>query len=443
MIDPNGVGHDGFFQSAYRALRDQEGRIVGVVIVTLDLTEQVRARSALEVSRAEADGARRAAESANRAKDEFLAMLGHELRNPLAPIITALELMRLRDGTVATKERDIIERQARHMAGLVDDLLDVSRITQSKIELKPEVTELGGLISAAVETAAPLLEKRRHTLVIQVPPRTFYVDADRARLTQVFSNILTNAAKYTDDGGCITVEAEAKDGQIVIRFSDTGRGISPQILPHVFDLFSQEQQNLDRSQGGLGLGLAIVKSLVAMHRGTVTVHSDGVGHGSQFVVTLPAASRPADPTPPSGHAALAAMGTAGEPAETRPPGPRVIVVDDNRDAAAMVGEALGLMGYTTSIAHDAVEALALAEHGLPPAAAFLDIGLPVMDGYELARRLRALPGWHEVVLVAVTGYGQESDRTLSHEAGFDLHLVKPIGLVALRQALARVPVPAA
>jgi PAS domain S-box-containing protein len=419
-----------YYESAYRALRDPGGEITGVMVVTLDTTDQVAARQALESSRVEAIKARAAAEAANRTKDEFLAMLGHELRNPLAPILTALQLMRLREGA-DTKERAIIERQARHMAALVDDLLDVSRITQSKIELKREVLELGELLSKAIETAGPMLEKRHHDLNVQVPARTHYVDGDPDRLIQVFSNILTNAAKYTEEGGSISIVASAEDGQVAVRIRDTGRGISPQMLPHIFELFSQEHQNLDRAQGGLGLGLAIVKSLVEMHGGRVSVTSDGNGKGSEFSVLLPAAQAP--------KLAL------HEPASDLPPAPAqarrgplrlpILVVDDNKDAAEMLAEAFEMLGYEPRVAFDGPQALALARASGPPAAAFLDIGLPVMDGYELARRLRELPGWSELPLVAVTGYGQERDRRQSLDAGFNQHLVKPIGLAALKRAL--------
>ncbi len=423
-----------YYQSAYRALRDEAGAIVGVVVVTLQLTDEVKARRALEASRAEAYQARAAAESANRAKDEFLAMLGHELRNPLAPISTALELMRLREGGAETKERAIIERQARHMTALVDDLLDVSRITRAKIDLRREVLELGELLGKAVETAAPLLQKRRHQLVTRVQPRTFYVNGDQARLTQVFSNILTNAAKYTDDGGWISIGASLEGAEVVVRIADGGSGISPKMLPHIFDLFSQEQQNLDRSQGGLGLGLAIVKSLVEMHGGRVSVSSAGKGCGSEFVVRLPTAAAPAATV-----AAVAAGQAAAPLCLTELPvsaiKPSILVVDDNKDAAEMLAEALQMMGYTTRVAHDGPDTLALAQSSPPPAVAFLDIGLPVMDGYELARRLRELPGWRAVALVALTGYGRDGDRQRSREAGFDLHLVKPIGMAALRKAL--------
>ena len=423
----DGTVHDGYYRSAYRALRDRSDRIIGVVAVTLELTEQVKAR--------------RTAETANRAKDEFLAMLGHELRNPLAPILTALELMRMREEQSVAKERAVIERQARHMATLVDDLLDVSRITRGKIVLKREVCELAELISKAVETTAPLLEQRRHQMVTDVPARKYFVHADPARMTQVFSNILANAAKYTDDGGRISIAAGREGDDVVVRISDTGRGISAEMLPEIFNLFSQAQQNLDRSQGGLGLGLAIVSSLVEMHGGRVTAESEGVGRGSQFVVRLPAVSNPAivAAARPTARQEQPNERAASTSARAGAPSPAILVVDDNQDAAGLLAEILRLMGYFVRVAHDGAEALAIARENDPPVAALLDIGLPVMDGYELARRLRKLPGWQHVCLLAVTGYGQEADKQMSRQAGFNLHLVKPIDHSLLKRALEDIP----
>jgi signal transduction histidine kinase/ActR/RegA family two-component response regulator len=366
------------------------------------------------------------AERANRAKDEFLAMLGHELRNPLAPIITALELMRMREGQSVTHERQVIERQARHMAGLVSDLLDVSRITRGSLALKRTVVDIGELLGRAVETAAPLFEQRRQELTTQLGERPLFVDGDPARLTQVFSNLLTNAAKYTDDGGKISIAVTEDEGQVLVRVTDTGRGISSRMLPRIFDLFTQEHQNLDRSQGGLGLGLAIVKNLVEVHGGTVSATSRGNGRGSTFEVRLPSVAEPI-----WRDVEVEAVEPASAVARHS-----ILVVDDNQDAAELLAETLALSGYAPRVAHDAAEALHLAQQGPPVAVALLDIGLPVMDGYELARRLRALPGWDATWLVAVTGYGQESDRRLSSEAGFDAHLIKPIERAMLDRILA-------
>jgi len=361
--------------------------------------------------------ARAAAESANRAKDEFLAMLGHELRNPLSPILTALQMMKLRGDEVHGKERAIIERQVRHLARLVDDLLDVSRITRGKVELHRDRVELATIVAQAVEVASPLFEERVHRLFTDVPA-DLAVIGDEHRLTQVLSNLLTNAAKYTPPGGRIEVIARAEDGKAIIKVKDTGKGIPPDLLSRVFDLFVQGYRTPDRSGGGLGLGLSIVRMLVTMHGGQVTATSEGPGKGSEFTVTLPV---DADALPLV--APLSASPTTPEPSGDRR---RVMVVDDNRDAAELLAEALEMEGYQTRVAFDGPSALRVAAE-FRPDLAFLDIGLPVMDGYELARRMRTL-AQGPLLLVAVTGYGQASDRARSAAAGFDEHLVKPIGI---------------
>jgi PAS domain S-box-containing protein len=368
--------------------------------------------------------ARAEAEAANRSKDEFLAMLGHELRNPLAPIVTALSLMELRDvGRTLHNERTVIERQVAHLVRLVDDLLDVSRITQEKVELKKERIQLASVVARAVELSSPLLEQRRHRLSVSVPDDGLAVYGDATRLSQVVSNLLTNAAKYTPPAGHIEITAWRKDARIVLTVRDDGIGIAPAMLPRVFELFAQERQSLERSQGGLGLGLAIVKSLITMHEGTVSAFSDGHGKGSVFTIEIPAAG-------PEG----------GRSAEARPltvrvaPGKslRVLVVDDNADAADLLAEALGASGHVTSVAQDGPTALHVA-CTFRPDIALLDIGLPVMDGYELAGRLRSQFG--AVRLIAVTGYGQTPDRERARAAGFDVHLIKPVDLDALLAAV--------
>lgn len=361
----------------------------------------------------EAERERGRAQAAARAKDEFLAMLGHELRNPLAPILTALHLMRLRAPGVVEKERLAIERQVNHLVRLVDDLLDVSRITRGNVELKTARIELGEVVARAIETASPLLEQRRHNLSVSVPARGLAINGDSSRLTQVVANLLTNAAKYTEPGGQVSIVATREEGDVVLRVRDSGIGILPEMLPRIFDLFAQGRQSLDRSQGGLGLGLAIVRSLVAMHGGSVSVKSAGRGLGSEFTLRLPSAS--------------AEVATAEEAATNPAPVPeghRILVVDDNEDAAELLALSLSESGYVTRVAHDGPAALRVAED-FAPEVALLDIGLPVMDGYELARRLRA-PGTPPIRLIAITGYGQESDRAASRKAGFDAHLVKPV-----------------
>ncbi|HUS27681.1 MAG TPA: ATP-binding protein [Kofleriaceae bacterium] len=411
----DGVAERRFFDTVYQPLRDEAGAVDGIVVVVFEVTELARAR--------------RLAESANRAKDEFMAILGHELRNPLAPILTAVHLMQLRGDTSLEKERSVIERQANHLVRLVDDLLDVSRITTGKVELKKQPIEVGEVIAKALEMASSMLEQRKQQLTLDVPSRGLVVNGDPTRLAQVFSNLLTNAAKYTEPGGVITVTAARQDARIVIRIRDTGIGISAEMLPRVFELFTQERQALDRANGGLGLGLSIVKNLVAMHGGLVEASSAGRGCGSEFVVTLPAVNQVS--------AAVTNASSTNRDAEAQSIRMRVLVVDDNVDAAELLAESLEMMGYTTRTAHDGPSALVVADD-FKPEIAVLDIGLPAMDGYELARLLRGQPALAGLRLVAVTGYGQETDRRAAQESGFNAHLVKPVDMDRLRTVLRQV-----
>jgi signal transduction histidine kinase len=401
-----------FFDFVYQPMRDATGAVDGISVVAFDVTELAQAR--------------REAEVANRTKDEFLAMLGHELRNPLAPILTALQLMRLRGGATLEQERTVIERQTRHLVRLVDDLLDVSRIARGKIDLRRERIEVSEVVAKAIEMSSPLLEERQHDLTVDVP-RDLEVDADPARLAQVLANLLTNSAKYTETGGHVQVHARRDGDTVVIRVKDDGIGIAPEMLPHVFDMFAQERQALDRTQGGLGLGLTIVKNLTELHGGTVDAASDGRGHGSTFTVRL-AAARVA------GEESASAGTTAAQVLGSRAGGVSVLVVDDNRDAAEMLAEYVQGLGYRVGIAFDGPSALKVA-HEMTPEIALLDIGLPVMDGFELGGRLRELPGQRAIKLIAITGYGQESDRERSRAAGFDAHLVKPVDMDALESLL--------
>ena len=380
--------------------------------------QQHAAVEAAEVAKADA-------EAANRAKDEFLAMLGHELRNPLAPIQTALQLMRLRSDGSAERERSVIERQVKHLTRLVDDLLDVSGIARGKVALKRERIAISDVIAKGIELASPLIEQRRHTLDVHVPRKGLLVEGDALRLAQVMSNLLANAAKYTEHGGTITVVAEPADGNVLVRVADTGIGITPDMLPRVFDLFVQERQTLERSRGGLGLGLAIVRSLVQMHGGTVSAHSEGAGRGAEFVVRLPSAA-PA--------AAVAAATPSLAPSPDVALDVRILVVDDNDDAAEMLVEALSSRGFEVCEARDGPAAIRIAAE-FKPHIALLDIGLPVMDGYELAERLRHLPDGDRLRLCAVTGYAQQADQERSRAAGFDRHFAKPLDLDVLDRAL--------
>jgi PAS domain S-box-containing protein len=405
---------------------DSSGEVVKWFGTNTDIDEAKRIREELEHSRTVEQQLRQEAEQANRAKDEFLAMLGHELRNPLAPITTALQLMKLRADPATSKERTIIERQVDHLTRLVDDLLDVSRITGGKIELHRQRLELAAVVASAIEIASPLLEQRQHHLTVEVAPRGLLIDGDPVRLAQVVSNLLTNAAKYTEPGGYIAVNAAREGDQVVLRVKDNGIGIAADMLPRVFELFVQERQSIDRARGGLGLGLTIVRTLVKMHGGTVAVHSQGRGLGSEFTLRLPAVESLAAAAP---HQA-----TLGKP-PPRPDLRRVLVVDDNADAAELLSTMLEFLGHQTRVAHDGPAALKLVESFVPDFAV-LDIGLPVMDGYELAQKLRELPTLRALRLVALTGYGQEADRQRSAEAGFDAHLVKPIQIGLLEALLA-------
>ncbi|WP_257449666.1 hybrid sensor histidine kinase/response regulator [Archangium lipolyticum] len=359
------------------------------------------------------------AREADRRKDEFLAMLGHELRNPLSPMVTALHLMRMKEGGDFDRERTIIGRQVEHLIRLVDDLLDVSRITRGKIQLKRGRVDLLTVLAKAVEMASPLLEQRAHHLVLPATGEPLFVDGDPARLAQVLANLLNNAAKYTDPGGRIVVTAAAEGEQAVFRVRDNGAGIAPEMLPRVFDMFVQEDRSIDRSQGGLGLGLAIVRSLVELHGGTVLVHSEGLGRGSEFVVRLPLAA------PDVSACDAIWSGSPEMSARGEDHAVRLLVVDDNRDAAELLTELLEAKGYVMRVAHDGPAGLEAAR-AFRPHLALLDVGLPVMDGYELASRLRQEPPLGDIKLVAITGYGQDSDRRRAHAAGFDVHLVKPI-----------------
>jgi signal transduction histidine kinase/DNA-binding response OmpR family regulator len=402
-----------FFDFVYQPTLDAAGQVDGIAVVAFDVTALVNARQA--------------AEDANRAKDEFLAMLGHELRNPLAPILTALQLLRLRGVDAGERERTIIERQVRHLVGLVDDLLDISRITRGKVRLKRVPMQLSDAVAKGIELASPLLEQHQHTLEVSVPARGLPVLADPDRLAQVISNLLTNSAKYTTAGGQIRVSAAIEGAEVVLRVADSGIGIDPAMLPRIFDLFTQDRQAIDRAQGGLGLGLSIVRSLVTLHGGTVAATSEGRGHGSEFVVRLPRAAADVGSEPLPVKDGAPPVG---------PSGVRVLIVDDNVDAALLLGEALTQCGHEIRIAGDGLQALHIAS-SFRPHVALLDIGLPVMDGFEVARQIRESPELAAIRLVAVTGYGQVHDRERTLGAGFDVHLVKPVDLQQVSALIAQ------
>jgi len=354
---------------------------------------------------------------AAREKDEFLAMLAHELRNPLAPIRNAAEAIRLSDVELPAGvqwAREIIERQSRHLANLLEDLLDVSRITTGKVTLKRETVELGSILSAAIDVARLAISARRHALVVQLPEVPVYLDADATRMAQVFGNLLDNAAKYTPDGGRIEIRVTVGADHVVVSVEDNGTGIDADELLRVFELFSQSNRALDRAQGGLGIGLSVVRSLVNMHGGTVEAHSDGVGLGARMAVTLPVVPAPAQISDPP-----------AQDAPSRQQSLHILVVDDNSDAASSLAILLELSGHQVSTAPNGQRALDECRLRRPDVV-LLDIGLPGMDGYEVARRLKQMPALADAVLIAITGYGQPDDLVRSKNAGFDHHLVKPI-----------------
>ncbi|WP_257452856.1 ATP-binding protein [Archangium lipolyticum] len=381
------------------------------------LRERERER---DTNLAAAEEARAEAVEATRAKDAFLAMLGHELRNPLAPIVTSLELLRRR-GLAGTPEHEVISRQLRHVVRLVDDLMDVARITRGRMSLHREPLELSSVVARAVEATAPLVEQRRHALVVDVPSSGLRVLGDADRLTQVVANLLTNAARYTPPGGHLQVRARASDGGITLVVEDDGQGLQPDLLPRLFEPFVQGPRTVERSEGGLGLGLSLVRSFVEAHGGRIEARSDGPGRGSSFTVWLP------------GHEEAVEQSTPSERREELPPATgdasgeplRVLVVDDNVDAADGLADLLELSGYQVAVAHDCTEALSRVD-ALRPHVALLDIGLPDVDGYGVAERIRERMGEASPVFAALTGFGQDGDRARSHALGFRHHFVKPI-----------------
>lgn len=387
-------------------LRDPDGKPRGAVGAFVDVTRLKQAEEALR--------------QADRRKDEFLALLSHELRNPLTPILTSARLLERSVDSDGLRELDVIVRQVKHLVRLVDDLLDVSRVARGTVTLSPTRLELSTIVARAVEATAPLFEKRDHRLEVSIPSEGLAIDGDEVRLTQVLDNLLTNAARYTAPGGVVSVMGAREGDSVVVRVRDTGVGIDPALVPEVFDVFVQGNRGPDRAPGGLGIGLSLVRRLTELHGGTVTAHSDGVGHGSEFVVRLPAAmglqnplAQPSDPRPTvSGSAARSA---------------RVLLVDDHPDVVNGLSRLLKVIGFDVRAASNATEGIALAET-FRPEIAILDIGLPVMDGYALARELRARLRDAAPVLIALSGYSQTEDKARSEEAGFALHLVKPIDI---------------
>jgi PAS domain S-box-containing protein len=411
--------------------------------ITRDITEQKLAEEALR--------------RADRRKDEFLAMLAHELRNPLSPILNSLAILRARlpAGPDLERHREIIERQARHLARMLDDLLDVSRITRDKIELRKEPMELSSLIEEATQGSASAVDGARHELTVTIPKEPLWLKVDPTRMVQVLCNLLNNAAKYTPPGGRIWLTAEREGATVAIQVRDTGRGITAELLPHVFELFVQEERTLDRSQGGLGIGLTMVRRLVELHGGSVEAWSAGAHQGSQLTVRLPLMQQDGDAaargtneegvtgnTPVSTPRRKDGLGRiAKERAERSSSAPvRVLLVEDNVDAVETLSELLRMWGHEVEAVLRGKEAIEVCPT-FRPDVILLDIGLPEMDGYEVARRLRASGGAEGAVIVALTGYGQPQDRARSREAGFDQHLTKPIDPDTLRAMLQQLAVP--
>ncbi len=387
-----------------------DGRVRGAIGAHVDVTALKRVQRELE--------------RADQQKNEFLAMLAHELRNPLAPIRNATELLAQIPSTDARVQKAgaVIQRQVRHLTRLVDDLLDVSRITRGQIELKVGRVDLGAVLALAIEAVDPLMRERGHQISAVYPERPLYVLGDSTRLVQCIVNILNNAAKYTDCGGEVRAELTQNGPSALLTIQDNGIGIAPDFLPRMFDLFSQSQRALDRSEGGLGVGLSLVRKIISMHQGEVTCTSEGLGRGCTCKIWLP----------------LAEPIEAAQAGETRPPAVtarRVLIVDDNHDAADSLAMALAMEGHEIQVAYSGEDALAFAA-AYQPQVVLLDIGLPKMDGYEVARQLRALRGLGSVRIVALTGYGHLEDRQRSQAAGFDAHLVKPVEFDALTRAIA-------
>ncbi|MDQ3564040.1 MAG: ATP-binding protein [Pseudomonadota bacterium] len=401
------------------ALKDAEGKVLMWVGSNTDIHEQKQTANELRKLAA-------ALSEADRRKNEFLALLAHELRNPLAPIRNAVQVLRLRGGDAAAVKStsEMLERQIGQMVRLVDDLLDVSRISRGKIELCKEQVELASVVNQAVEAARSLVECMEHELTVALAPQPVHLNADPTRLAQVVGNLLNNACKFTNKGGRIWLTVEREGEQAVIRVRDNGIGIAADQLARIFDMFTQVDTSLERSVGGLGIGLTVVKNLAEMHAGMVEVHSAGLGQGSEFVVRLPILVETAKPPPEP---------TVSEatPTTTR----RILVVDDNRDSAESLAMLLKLMGNETHTAYDGFEAVEAAA-AFRPDVILLDIGLPKLNGYEACRRIREQPWGKDMVLVALTGWGQEEDRRKSREAGFDGHIVKPVDPTALTKLLA-------
>ncbi len=411
LIARNGVERP--IDDSAAPIRHKDGEVVGVVMIFRDVTERRQAEHVLQ--------------EADKRKDEFLATLAHELRNPLAPIRNALEIIRVagEDQNVVHAARGTMERQLCQLIRLVDDLLDVSRITRGTIELRKERVDVATIVQSAIETSQPLFDQVGQRLCVSLPDKPIFIEADAVRMSQVFANLLNNAAKYTEPGGKIKLSVKPEGNHVSVSVKDNGIGIPSTMLDDIFDMFAQVDRSLERVRGGLGIGLTIVKSLVEMHGGTVEALSEGHGRGSEFIIRQPIAPAPAPEAKPA------------DSIESFPaiPSRRILIVDDNHDTASSLAMLLKILGHATEIAHAGPQVLELAAT-YRPEIVLLDIGMPKMSGYEVCRRMREQPGGKDVVIVAITGWGQEEDKRRAVEAQFDGHMVKPVEPEALLQLLA-------
>lgn len=429
LLDRTGNGHleERFFRFNLQPLRQGTGQVHGLMAVALDVSDLVAARRLEESAKREREKLLQELETAAGAKDEFLAMLGHELRNPLAPIVTALELMKRRGDIKTSKEQDIIHRQVKHLIRLVDDLMDVSRITRGKVSLREETVELGSVLTKTVEMVTLLMEQRGHSLRVNIPGSGMRWRGDSVRLAQVVSNLLTNAARYTPPGGQIQLDVQRDGETVVITVMDNGQGIAADVLPRIFELFYQGARNVHRAEGGLGVGLALVRSLVSAHGGSVDAHSAGPGMGSTFTVRL--------------RLAPELLEEVSEPTlldVSQGPSRKILVVDDNEDAADLLAEVLRDAGHCVRVAYEPATALAVAL-AFKPEVALLDVGLPVMDGYELAAQIRRELGEASPRIFALTGFGQPGDQEKSAAAGLEGHFVKPVDATCVLAAIRALP----
>jgi signal transduction histidine kinase len=414
-------GERRWFEPYPTPLFDANGRLSGAINMLLDITERKRAEEALQ--------------EADRRKDEFLALLAHELRNPLAPIRTGLELIRLSGDTPQSvrRVRPIMERQVSQMVRLIDDLLDVSRIASGKIVLQRAPTPVSELVHSAIEAHRTAIDAAKIDLTVELPAQPCVIDVDATRFVQVLSNVLHNAAKFTPAQGTVRIAVERRGAgdrpEVAVTISDTGVGISPDLLPRVFELFVQAEAATERTHGGLGIGLALARRLVVMHGGTIAAHSDGRGKGTAIVITMPVCE-------------AVATGPPAAPIDVSPVTSRVVIIDDNQDAARMMSMLVEQLGGSARMAHDALSGLAAVQQ-FEPDIVFLDIGMPGIDGYETCRRSRRQPSERHIVIVAVTGWGQSQDKQRALDAGFDAHLTKPVDPAEVASVLARVSGPRA